>query len=117
MKNLILILISLLLSTSLFAKTTKGQVIEAQVLDQICEQSCVLFVEENKTGRIFGLIIDQNFADIAEINTAIQNQATIYLPLRGLKTLNKDTAYLLPQGPAEIYFDFSGKSLAKLLKP
>ncbi len=116
MKNLILILISLLLSTSLFAKTLKGQVIEAKVLDQICEQSCVLYVEENKTGRIYGLVIDQNFADVAEINTAIQTQATVFLPLAALKSLDKDVTNLLPQGPAERFFDFSGKSLAKLLK-
>lgn len=116
MKNLILIIATLLLSTSLFAKTPKSQVIEAKVLDQICEQSCVLYVEENKTGRIFGLVIDEKFADVAEINTAIENQVTVYLPMTSLKSLDKDITNLLPQGPAETFFDFSGKSLAKILK-
>ena len=116
MKNLILIVMALTLSTSLFAKTLKSQVIEAKVLDQICEQSCVLYVEESKTGHIYGLVVDEKFADVAELNTAIQTQATVYLPLASLKSLDKDTTNLLPQGPAESFFDFSGKSLAKLLK-
>lgn len=115
MKHLIFILVTLVLTNITYAKTRKEILTEAKILDQICEQSCVLYIEEQSTGHIYGLIIDETFADVAELQTAIQTQATVLLPLSSIKTIDESNG-LFPQSPAESIYDFTGKSLRKILR-
>ncbi len=115
MKTFVFILIFALSTTNAFAKTRKASLVDAHVIDQLCEDVCVLYVEENQTGRILGLVTDDHFADVAELHAAIESQAQIHLSLNNLKIVDQESSALLPQGPAEINFEFQGRTLRELL--